>query len=310
MRRIPQVATGRFLLIGLSFGAYTASYWQMLEPRVAGVVSLDGGIGGPGAEATLSQGPYFDPLRATGPLLHLYDARAAELSFVENIERGERFLVGFEKLDHADFTGAFLLAPPTGVGVEPARRAAGECVLQLTLAFADTVLAKRADRRSALTGGRASCPADAGARFRHLPAVPQPPVFEDLKALIRGSRGAGMKAFRLARRANPQPYPRLTLARMVRSAAGFPDWPVARELAEIFVEAYPDAADGRYYLGRAALETGAPDLAREQLQRALDLLPSDSGLTPAERERFRARASETLGRLTPATLTPSTRPRR
>jgi hypothetical protein len=96
----------------------------------------------------------------------------------------------------------------------------------------------------------------------------------------------------------------------VRSAAGFPDWPVARELAEIFVEAYPDAADGRYYLGRAALETGTPDLAREQLQRAIDLLPSDSGLTPAERERFRARASETLGRLTPATLTPSGRPRR
>ena len=60
-------------VVGHSFGARAALLFGMAEPRVAALVSLDGGIGTATARTNLEQVPSFHPSALRAPVLHFYE---------------------------------------------------------------------------------------------------------------------------------------------------------------------------------------------------------------------------------------------
>jgi dienelactone hydrolase len=65
-------STVRFA-IGHSFGARPALLLAMRDPRIRGVVSLDGGIGSATARAPFMTAKSFNAAKATAPVLHFYE---------------------------------------------------------------------------------------------------------------------------------------------------------------------------------------------------------------------------------------------
>jgi len=71
--RRPAADLRRVGVLGHSFGARAALLLAMREPRVAALVSLDGGIGTATAMESFRRAPSFDTTRARAPILHFYE---------------------------------------------------------------------------------------------------------------------------------------------------------------------------------------------------------------------------------------------
>jgi dienelactone hydrolase len=98
------LAINRIVAIGTSFGALTALCWHGAEPRVAAIVSLDGGIATPTAARLLPSCPWSKPPTPV-VLLHLYDASYAGVTFDYLRSRSEVTLVAepIPLLQHRDY---------------------------------------------------------------------------------------------------------------------------------------------------------------------------------------------------------------
>jgi dienelactone hydrolase len=99
-------SASRIGAVGHSFGARAALLWAMGEPRVAVLVSLDGGIGTATGAEELRSAPGFDPRRCP-PILHLYedldDFMKPDFGFLQSL-RPRLETARFRGLHHAHFT--------------------------------------------------------------------------------------------------------------------------------------------------------------------------------------------------------------
>jgi dienelactone hydrolase len=106
-RKRPFVAKGRTALVGHSFGARSALLWAMHDGHLAGLVSLDGGIGVKTGQAELRASRFFDRDRATLPILHFYEEldgfMAPDFSLLRSLPAYLR-LVRTTHMHHMHFT--------------------------------------------------------------------------------------------------------------------------------------------------------------------------------------------------------------
>jgi pimeloyl-ACP methyl ester carboxylesterase len=112
------VAGDRIGLLAHSFGARAALLYEMREPRVAALVSLDGGIGTATGRTAFETAPSFRAGRALAPILHFFEPldtfMTPDFGLLRSLDSAERWLVRVPAMHHHQFTslGAASMAFP------------------------------------------------------------------------------------------------------------------------------------------------------------------------------------------------------
>jgi dienelactone hydrolase len=139
-------------LVGHSFGARAALLFGMAEPRVAALVSLDGGIGTATGRASLEQVPSFQPGALRAPLLHFYERLDAfmtpEFGLLRSLTASDRWLIEAPGMHHHHFAslGAVSVTQPSlaaALGATPETARAYAAVAAATRGFLDRFLSAR-----------------------------------------------------------------------------------------------------------------------------------------------------------------------
>jgi pimeloyl-ACP methyl ester carboxylesterase len=102
------LATGKVFVAGHSFGARAALFYAMQHAGVAGIISLDGGIGTSVGIDVMRRSRVFDSLRVLPPILHVYETQDAflspQLDFLLSLKTQRLELVRLDVLRHVHFT--------------------------------------------------------------------------------------------------------------------------------------------------------------------------------------------------------------
>src|SRR5205823_5973070 len=95
-------------VLGHSFGARAALLVAMTEPRVAALVSLDGGIGSRNGAESLRRAASFVPTAKVPPILHLYEENDAfmrpDFTLLESLSVRKLIKERFSDQHHVHFT--------------------------------------------------------------------------------------------------------------------------------------------------------------------------------------------------------------
>jgi pimeloyl-ACP methyl ester carboxylesterase len=130
-------------VVAHSFGARSALLFAMRDGASA-LVSLDGGIGTKTGQSNLVSSRFYDSVRATLPILHLYEDldsfMAPDFSLLRSLARADRFIVRTAHLHHVHFTeiGAVLAGFPalaTATRADPETARAYDDVARTVVAF-------------------------------------------------------------------------------------------------------------------------------------------------------------------------------
>ena len=165
---------GKIGVVAHSFGARSAVLWAMRDPEIAGVVSLDGGIGSRTGMGTLEKARGFSRERMVAPLLHFYEEldpqMAPDFRLIRSLDHCDRWLVRVSDMHHVHFTsiGALIAASPALTRATSATRETGEAsqeVGEATLAFLENFVGSAGSKTS-----RWRVPAGRDLRTERLPA--------------------------------------------------------------------------------------------------------------------------------------------
>jgi hypothetical protein len=290
-------------IVGMSFGALSALGFQMRHPRVAAVVSLDGGIGSATDPYMLKQSPFYALERARAPLLHLYgtDVAGTDLTFVRGLKYSERWLVGFPGLRHSDFAGYGILmaAIPKIRGEAPANvPIATARAFRYASQFLRQYLVPDAAGHGFLEGAKGEIDTADDLKIERLHAGSAPPRLEELRVKLRKEGMASLVGLHDAlRREDPQPFGQETF-RLIGS------WLLeqgraseARQWFQLQIGDYPASAQAHYYYAVSSQRSDDPKAARDHFEKVLALLEDDPDLDAPSRERLSKRASAALKNL-------------
>jgi len=160
----PDILGRRIGLVAHSFGARAALLLAMLDPRVAAVVSLDGGIGTATGRTSLEALPSYRAGAVRAPILHFYEERdefmAPDFGLLRSLTAADRWLVAVPALHHHHFTslGAVSVEYPSlrrAIGATAATAQAYTSVARATLEFLDAFVKEDSTARSHFRRGAA-----------------------------------------------------------------------------------------------------------------------------------------------------------
>jgi dienelactone hydrolase len=165
----PDVAGPRYGVIGHSFGARGALLLAMLDSDVAGVVSLDGGIGTATGRSSLEALPIYRATAVHAPLLHFYERldafMAPDFGLLRSLTASDRWLVRVPAMHHHHFSslGALSVTRPAlrpAVGATDTTALAYASVVRATREFLDAFVRADAPSRDRWSGHRGWPPLD------------------------------------------------------------------------------------------------------------------------------------------------------
>jgi hypothetical protein len=284
MREQPYVDRGKVAVIGM--GAHSGLLFQMRTGLLDAVAMLD--VTFPESMRAL---PYFDPAAVRIPVFDLPNTEYPrdDESLLDSMRYAERFLVRFRELPHVDFYQFTRVGRP-----ERARDFTNyETISRYALSFLDATLKNDSTARRSLL---------AKAEMTHRPATAAAPTEAEFLTLVRYQ---GMEpAVALYREVKARdPGARLFSIDGLRTTSFFliRDRGIAQATTgfELMAEAYPDSAKAHRYLGDWYARGQVKDQARRHYQAALEKLPNDPSLTPAQRESMESSIRESLTQITP-----------
>jgi dienelactone hydrolase len=147
----PDILGRRIGIVAHSFGARAALLLAMLDPRVAAVVSLDGGIGTATGRTSLEALPSYRAGAVRAPILHFYQQRdafmAPDFGLLRSLTAADRWLVAVPALHHHHFTslGAVSIEYPSvrrAIAATAATAQAYTSVARASLEFLDAFVKK------------------------------------------------------------------------------------------------------------------------------------------------------------------------
>jgi dienelactone hydrolase len=172
------VSPGEYAVVGHSFGARSALLLAMRDPRVAAIVSLDGGIGGRAGKGLLDGANGFDRTRALARILHLYEEgdrfMVPDFELLRSLTRADRWLVRVDGVRHVHFSSAGVLvrsipAVARRTSANERTGAAWDAIAESTASFLDRFLGS-----GAVPGARWTPPPSPFLHSVNLPAAAPP----------------------------------------------------------------------------------------------------------------------------------------
>jgi dienelactone hydrolase len=162
------IRPGRVGVVAHSFGARAALLLAMREPRIAALVSLDGGIGTAAGRASLESAPSYDSTALRAPILHFYERldpfMAPDFGLLRSLGPAERWLEPVPAMHHHHFASLGAVS-----GAYPALRPALAASAETARAYASVAAATRDFLDAFLKD-------DTAARARLRRATPWPPL--------------------------------------------------------------------------------------------------------------------------------------
>jgi hypothetical protein len=145
MQQEPNVRPGAAGVIGMSNGSIGAVALQLKAPVVAGVVSLDGGIGEDAGGQFLQERSGGDLSRLRTPILHFYSPgnQHLNLAHLQSYQASTRILVFVRGMRHQDFLNYAMfnhVVPGIDSSASEDARPGFEWVTQYTRRFLDALL--------------------------------------------------------------------------------------------------------------------------------------------------------------------------
>jgi tetratricopeptide (TPR) repeat protein len=262
---------------------------------VKAIVSLDGGAGSLSGAALVQESPYFETARLSAPMLLLFQPGGADLSFLESLRYSERTFARFPALRHEDFSGSGFFPAVTSAAGDPS--GAREDVNRLMCRFLLAHLAGDRASMRLLDAMGASAEGSSYTLTRRT-ALPVPPAFEELKAMIRagGIASAQTVVDRLKDR-DPAPFSQETFRKLGSWLFDQGRNEDARSLFSMQLSMYPDSARSHFMLAIACQRLDDKGGARDHFARVLELIPKDFDLDTPTRKRYEATAKESIAAL-------------
>jgi dienelactone hydrolase len=309
---LPYVDSTRLGVVGVNFNGMAVLNYQLRNMDARAVVSLDGYEAKAQESNVIGRSPYYDARRMRVPYLVFSQAdppspglRAdpAQLDLWPFSERRMRVV---KELAHVHYVGAIWSLER----IPPAVRAAREAVDATVLDFLNAHVRGDAGAMARAFTHTPASSLELDRALAALPAAPTPPEFERL--VMDGDAAAVREVVNRVRRADPS-FVLFTENEMNLFVFRFTqqDRPeVALELLALTAEHHPRSARAAYRYANALTTrlagsaiTPDPALAaraRDEFERAAELLPSDAALSQSDRDTIRVAVSEglaTLGRL-------------
>lgn len=295
--RAAPVDSSRVGIVGMSFGGISELLFAFRHPEVKAIVSLDGGAGSTSGAATVRQSPYFEPARIRAPILHAYQPEGADLELLESLRYAPRTFAKFPALRHGDFSGSGFLKDFALTGRSP-RTAARASLNRWVARFLRAHLTGDAESRRLMDQAQAGDANDPAFVVVHRRPVAAPPLYEDLKRIIRDRGVPGMVAeLERLRDQDPTPFSEETFRKLGSWMFDEGKNAEARSLFDLQVAMYPDSARAHFFLALAARSLADKPAARDHFTRAIALLSTDPALDAAIRRRIEITAKESLSAL-------------
>lgn len=296
LRRLPWADTRRLAVAAFSGGSLAALLWAMRDMHADAVVTVEGWERLRRGADIVSGSVHYEPHRLRVPVLMLERA-ADEASpqyakvpdVVEALSYADITRVSYRDAAHGDFLSH---APFGHTPDQPRIYAASARAIRLFLQA--TLMDRDASTRSlASLAPPAEDPFFHVTRTRGLGRVP---TEEELYRLAEMDPATALAAYREA--TDVVPGQRLFREAVLTRAAIFaPDAGGRVTIMEMVTDAYSGSVAARLRLGEALAEDGRTDEAAATLHAALALVEADETLSAGDREEWRDRIEESLGRL-------------
>jgi len=287
-------------VVGMSFGGISELVFAERHPEVKALVSLDGGAGSLSGAALVQESPYFETARLRAPMLLLYQPGGADLTFLESLRYSERTFARFPALHHQDFSGSGFF-PRAPSAADDSSEGPREDVNRLMCRF---LLAHLAGDRASM---RALDEAETSPSYTltRRAALPAPPSFEELKAMIRaGSIASVQGVFDRLKDRDPAPFSQETFRKLGSWLFDQGRNEDARSLFSMQLSMYPASSRSHFMLGIACQRLDDKRGARAHFEKVLELLPTDFDLDIPTRKRYEATAKEGIAALDATSPTP------
>ena len=291
----------KLAVIGHSVGGIEAALFAIRNANVSAVIALDGTYGFPGLSSVLTQSYGYAPEKMRAAFLDLRRARGAQgdepidFAVVESFRHSDRTFITIQRMHHSDFTSFAMIGeqfhtpitakyPLNGWDRETAK-AGHEHVCTIILAF----LEAKVRNANALASLTAAVEQVAGGTLRHEDATLLPPSPLESAALVKekglaetealfrricGDQGIGTCID--GDRFNNWGYNLLGQNRPGDALAVF----------ELAAWAHPTSANAQDSLADGYLAVGDNNSAKQAVQRAIELAPTDPLLKVDARAKF------------------------
>ena len=294
LRKETDVDESKLAVTGQSLGGIEAVLFAMRNANVSAAVGLDATYGFAGATKVLTDFYGYAPQKMRAALLDLRKAAGIQetvidMSAVSALHYSDRTFITVQMMHHSDFTSFAMVAQEFHLGNSPGyidkfgwNRETGEQGYQVTCAIVlDFLDGKLKGDLSSAQRLKADVARAAGGVLKHEAGLPAPPSTDEFAKLI-ATRGLEAAKAIVERYRRDLPDENI----VDQSALNSTGYSLIAEhkLAEaigvlrLVAYAYPNSANAQDSLADAYIAAGQKDLARQSLQKALELLPADSSL--------------------------------
>lgn len=296
-------------LIGISYGAMSVMAYQLRNPAVKAVISLDGGITDSWGFNLLRNMPYFNLERFDVPLMLFWisiDGWNHDMALFKAFKHAPRYAVETPELRHQDFTNYGLFGqyfPDWNfeeIGTPKVDYISSyEWVTRYVKAFLSAHLQRDVDGHAFL----AKTPEVNGVpskmfRIKEYPALPKPPDSKELNELFQHEGFTMVRSLHdKLKQKDTQPFPARTYFQFATILVRAEALSEAMEWAKRFEESYPDSGLAAYATGVIFAEQNQKEASVKAFKKAIALLPSDPALDHYLEQIYLKRAEERLAEL-------------
>lgn len=302
----------KLAVMGHSLGAIEAAMFGLRNGNVLAVVGLDGTYGFKGSGPGILTNSFgYSPEKMRASFLDLRRAQGEQeadlyLAPVLSFRYADRSLITLTKMHHSDFTSFAMVASAFQVPIKPAYASTGwnretgrrghEATCQMVLGFLDEKV--KGEIRGSERFRQALQRAEGG--FTHLDAgyAPLSPL-----EVVRLTNEKGMDAVKslLTKISSEQPVGTFVDANSFNAYGydllGQRQSKDAVVVFEIVAWAHPASANAQDSLADAYLAIGDKEKARKAVQRAIELVPTDSSIRAESKASFIKEESRRLEQL-------------
>ena len=284
---LPYVDSDRVALIGLGISGSSALAYQMKNPSIDAVVSLDGGITTEFENRIISRTSHYDRASVDVPLLFITAPHSAlNRSLIDQYAYSKRYIAHFPKMSEFLFLDYGMLQSrvPRIIGTASADAQVGFVwASHYVLNFLNAHLKGDPDAAQFLARRPEENSVPAGVlEYETKAALSPAPTLPRLKAVIRDNGIAALVSwFNELQKSDPQPVSQDKFGELFMwlSNKRDADWSIRKSLAELRLRSFPASARTQFTAAHAFLQVGDVGRAEEHFKRTLDLLPLD--LDPA-----------------------------
>jgi len=298
--KMMKVQTEKIGLVGISFGGQSAVGLASKNKAVKGVVSLDGGIGSPTGPRLLSQYPFFSMDKITAPILHLYDPAGGNLDWFEICYYTDRYLIGFDHMDHSFFAAFGVLDGVINNVAGPNKPKAGDnyqAILEYTRVFLNEVYSDNpssAIKIMELDKQIEWIEPNIKSKSHKLRKWSPVPLDELLKILTSKGLEGLMTRYKKQKEITSMPIADISYRALVTNRFNAPDPVGMLQIVDLYESDFPTSAMPKYFKGRTLLMNNKPDLAKDYFKKCLELLDTDASISIVDKISYKSQCEQFL----------------